>query len=102
MLSRIRRSVRATVSPTQSAKHAVDGDTATTKATVASSRSGKDSDRLADSVEDAARRMGISVSLLYRYIQRGEIGYVKIGRRTLILREEQERFLDQRACVRRK
>lgn len=52
---------------------------------------------IADAVPDAAARMGISTSFTWEKIAAGEIGSVKIGRRRLITREEQKRFLEKHA-----
>lgn len=54
---------------------------------------GTESDRLADTVPEAARRMACSVGLLYALARRGELRLTKLGRRTLVLRSEQTRVL---------
>ena len=41
-------------------------------------------DRLSSSISDAARRTGLSRSTLYRLMDTGQLGYVKIGARRLI------------------
>lgn len=48
---------------------------------------------LADSVAVAVRRMGISKSLFYLEMRAGHIEIRKIGRRTLVPRIEQARWL---------
>ena len=48
---------------------------------------------LADPLIVAAKRMGISRAGAYNLINRGSLTAVKAGRRTLVLRTEQERFL---------
>jgi len=48
---------------------------------------------LADSVAVAVRRMGISRSLFYLEMRAGHIEIRKIGRRTLVPRTEQARWL---------
>jgi hypothetical protein len=48
---------------------------------------------IADSVNIAAFRLGICRAQLYKEIQAGRLLVRKLGRRTLILRSEQERFL---------
>lgn len=49
---------------------------------------------LADPLNAAARRMGISRAGAYNLINRGALTAVKAGRRTLVLRTEQQRFVD--------
>lgn len=44
----------------------------------------EDTDRLASSVNDTVRRTGLSRTTLYRLMDSGELGYVKIGSRRLI------------------
>lgn len=48
---------------------------------------------IADSVADAAARLGISRSLTYCLIRDQEIRALKVRGRTVISREEQNRFL---------
>jgi excisionase family DNA binding protein len=48
---------------------------------------------IADSVAGAAARLGVSRSLLYVLLKNRQLHYVKIRGRTLISREEQNRFL---------
>lgn len=48
---------------------------------------------LADAIGAAAVRMGISRSSAYNLVAAGKLTALKMGRRTLILRSEQERFL---------
>jgi excisionase family DNA binding protein len=50
---------------------------------------------LAHQIPHAARKLGISRSLLYELIRRGELSLIKLGRRSLIADE------DLRACVER-
>lgn len=50
-------------------------------------------ERLADSVSDAARRMGVSRATAYNQIKAGLLTAKKAGRRTLIERSEQARWL---------
>ncbi|WLT31129.1 helix-turn-helix domain-containing protein [Geothrix sp. PMB-07] len=45
------------------------------------------------SVEDAARALGIGRSLAFRLIREGQLGAVKIGRRTVVPVKECEAFL---------
>ena len=50
-------------------------------------------DRLAYSVDEAARLTGLSRDLLYDQMRRGNLTYVKIGRRRLITRHHLQQFL---------
>lgn len=43
-----------------------------------------ESDRLANAIPDAVRRTGLSRSTLYRLMDSGQLGYVKVGSRRLI------------------
>ena len=49
--------------------------------------------RLAYSVGEAAQLTGLSRDLLYDQMRRGNLRYVKIGRRRLITRQHLEQFL---------
>jgi excisionase family DNA binding protein len=51
-------------------------------------------ERLAYSVDEAARLTGLSRDLLYDQMRRGNLTYVKVGRRRLITRHHLEQFLD--------
>jgi excisionase family DNA binding protein len=51
-------------------------------------------DRLAYSVNEAARITGLSRDLLYDQMRQGNLTYIKIGRRRLITRHHLEQFLD--------
>jgi excisionase family DNA binding protein len=51
-------------------------------------------ERLAYSVDEAAQMTGLSRDLLYDQMRRGNLPYVKIGRRRLITRQHLEQFLD--------
>ena len=66
------------------------GDTAT-----AVGQAGQDppSGRLAYSVDEAARLTGLSRDLLYDEMRRGNLTYVKVGRRRLITRQHLQQFL---------
>jgi excisionase family DNA binding protein len=55
--------------------------------------------RLAYSVDEAARLTGLSRDLLYDEMRRGNLTYVKVGRRRLITRQHLEQFLDITASV---
>jgi excisionase family DNA binding protein len=51
-------------------------------------------DRLAYSVDEAARLTGLSRDLLYDQMRHGNLDYIKIGRRRLITRQHLEQFLE--------
>ena len=50
-------------------------------------------ERLAYSVDEAARLTGLSRDLLYDEMRRGNLTYLKVGRRRLITRQHLEQFL---------
>jgi excisionase family DNA binding protein len=50
-------------------------------------------ERLAYSVDEAARLTGLSRDLLYDEMRRGNLPYVKVGRRRLITRHHLQQFL---------
>ena len=50
-------------------------------------------ERLAYSVNEAARLTGLSRDLLYDQMRRGNLDYIKVGRRRLITRRHLEQFL---------
>ena len=50
-------------------------------------------ERLAYSVDEAARLTGLSRDLLYDEMRRGNLIYIKIGRRRLITRHHLQQFL---------
>jgi excisionase family DNA binding protein len=50
-------------------------------------------ERLAYSVDEAARITGLSRDLLYDQMRAGNLAYLKIGRRRLITRRSLEAFL---------
>ena len=52
-----------------------------------------DAERLAYSVQEAARLTGLSRDLLYDEMRRGHLDYLKVGRRRLITRQHLEQFL---------
>jgi excisionase family DNA binding protein len=51
-------------------------------------------DRLAYSVDEAAHLTGLSRDLLYDEMRRGNLNYLKVGRRRLITRQHLEQFLN--------
>jgi excisionase family DNA binding protein len=59
------------------------------------SRAGPDpeAERLAYSVDEAAQLTGLSRDLLYDQMRRGNLPYVKVGRRQLITRQHLQQFL---------
>jgi excisionase family DNA binding protein len=54
---------------------------------------GPSAERLAYSVDEAARLTGLSRDLLYDEMRRGHLSYLKIGRRRLITRQHLQQFL---------
>jgi len=50
-------------------------------------------ERLAYSVDEAARLTGLSRDLLYDQMRCGNLSYVKVGRRRLITRQHLQQFL---------
>ena len=54
---------------------------------------GPPAERLAYSVDEAARLTGLSRDLLYDEMRRGHLPYLKVGRRRLITRQHLEQFL---------
>ena len=50
-------------------------------------------ERLAYSVDEAARLTGLSRDLLYDEMRRGHLTYIKVGRRRLITRQHLQQFL---------
>jgi excisionase family DNA binding protein len=50
-------------------------------------------ERLAYSVDEAARLTGLSRNLLYDEMRRGNLSYVKVGRRRIITRQHLQQFL---------
>ena len=79
--------------PRPTSDPAPPGDTTTT--TAAASPAGQDppSGRLAYSVDEAARLTGLSRDLLYDEMRRGNLNYVKVGRRRLITCQDLQHFL---------
>ncbi len=51
-------------------------------------------ERLAYSVDEAAHLTGLSRDLLYDEMRRGNLAYIKVGRRRLITRQHLQQFLD--------
>jgi excisionase family DNA binding protein len=63
--------------------------------TAGASQAGQDppSGRLAYSVDETARLTGLSRDLLYDEMRRGNLAYVKVGRRRLITLQHLQQFL---------
>lgn len=59
------------------------------------SQEGRDlvAERLAYSVDEVAQLTGLSRDLLYDQMRRGNLPYVKVGRRRLITRQHLQQFL---------
>ncbi|HJY58748.1 MAG TPA: helix-turn-helix domain-containing protein [Streptosporangiaceae bacterium] len=74
-----------------------DSRRATTRSPVPPETSGPGTgpaaERLAYSVDEAARLTGLSRDLLYDEMRRGNLSYVKVGRRRLITRQHLQQFL---------
>jgi excisionase family DNA binding protein len=58
-----------------------------------------DTDPLAFSIPDAARRIGLSRSGVYVLIGRGELPIVKLGQRTVILDDDLRAYLSRHRKV---
>jgi excisionase family DNA binding protein len=97
MTTRPRRHQDRNLEPADVPRHPSDpeaaGDTTTT--TAVASRAGQDppSARLAYSVDEAAHLTGLSRDLLYDEMRRGNLTYVKVGRRRLITLQHLQQFL---------
>jgi excisionase family DNA binding protein len=48
-------------------------------------------------IPEAARRLGISRSMIYELVWAGELHFIKLGRRSLIREEELQTFLARKA-----
>lgn len=55
-------------------------------------------ERLAYSVDEAARITGLSRDLLYDQMRTGQLAYLKVGRRRIITRQQLEAFLTRGAA----
>jgi excisionase family DNA binding protein len=75
--------------PGRTSDPAPPGDTTTTDRVGQHPPSG----RLAYSLDEAARLTGISRDLLYDEMRRGNLTYLKVGRRRLITRQHLNQFL---------
>ena len=70
--------------------------TASSPAALATGQPGPDpaAERLAYSVDEAARLTGLSRDLLYDQMRRGNLASIKVGRRRLITRQHLQQFLE--------
>ena len=95
MTARPRRHHDRKAGPVGSPRHATQQVPPDDDSTAAAGRSGQDphSGRLAYSVNEAARLTGLSRDLLYDEMRRGNLAYVKVGRRRLITRQHLQQFL---------
>ncbi|KPF81424.1 helix-turn-helix domain-containing protein [Novosphingobium sp. AAP93] len=57
-------------------------------------------DRKADSIPATAARLSVSERTIYREISAGKLRAVRAGRRVLVTREEQDRWLNALPAVR--
>jgi excisionase family DNA binding protein len=55
-------------------------------------------EKLAYSIEEVAELTGLSRSLLYDKMNAGRLGYIKVGRRRIITRQQLEQFLNSKAA----
>jgi excisionase family DNA binding protein len=94
MTARPRRHHDRKAGPVGSSRHATQPVPPDDDSTAAAHRSGQDphSGRLACSVNEAARRTGLSRDLLYDEMRRGDLASVKVGRRRLITRQHLRQF----------
>ena len=95
MTARPRRHQDREPGPVGSARRAAGPVPPGADTTAAADRTGEDAqaDRLAYSVDEAARLTGLSRDLLYDEMRRGNLAYVKVGRRRLITRHHLQQFL---------
>jgi excisionase family DNA binding protein len=95
MTAQSRRHHDRKAGPVGSPRHATQQMPPGADSTAAADRSGQDppSGRPAYSVDEAARLTGLSRDLLYDEMRRGDLAYVKVGRRRLITRQHLNQFL---------
>ena len=95
MTARPRRHDDRKAGPAGSPRHATQQVPPGDDSAAVADRSGQDphSGRLAYSVDEAARLTGLSRELLYDEMRRGNLAYVKVGRRRLITRQHLNQFL---------
>ena len=95
MTARPRRHDDRKAGPAGSPRHATQPVPPAGDSTAAAGRPGQDphGGRLAYSVDEAARLTGLSRDLLYDQMRRGNLAYVKVGRRRLTTRQHLQQFL---------
>ena len=95
MTAQSRRHHDRKAGPAGSPRHATQQVPPGDNSAAAAGRSGQDppSGHLAYSVDEAARLTGLSRDLLYDEMRRGNLTYVKVGRRRLITRQHLQQFL---------
>jgi excisionase family DNA binding protein len=95
MTAQSRRHHDRKAGPAGSPRHATQQVPPGDNSAAAAGRSGQDphSGRLAYSVDEAARRTGLSRDLLYDKMRRDNLADVKVGRRRLITRQHLRQFL---------
>ena len=95
MTAQSRRHHDRKAGPAGSPRHATQQVPPGDNSAAAADRPGQDppSGRLAYSVDEAARLTGLSRDLLYDEMRRGNLTYVKIGRRRLITLQHLQQFL---------
>jgi excisionase family DNA binding protein len=95
MTAQSRRHHDRKAGPAGSPRHATQQMPPGDISAAAADRSGQDphGGRLAYSVDEAARLTGLSRDLLYDEMRRGNLPYVKVGRRRLITRQHLNQFL---------
>ena len=94
MTARPRRHHDRKAGPAGSPRHATQQVPPGDDSAAVADRPGQDphSGRLAYSVDEAARLTGLSRDLLYDEMRRGNLAYVKVGRRRLITRQHLNQF----------
>jgi excisionase family DNA binding protein len=94
MTAQSRRHHDRKAGPAGSPRHATQQVPPGDDSAAAAGRSGQDphSGHLAYSVGEAARRTGLSRDLLYDEMRRGNLAYVKAGRRRRITRQHLNQF----------
>ena len=94
MTAQSRRHHDRKAGPVGSPRHATQQVPPGDDSAAAAGRSGQDphGGRLAYSVDEDGRRTGLSRDLLYDEMRRGNLAYVKVGRRRLITRQHLNQF----------
>jgi excisionase family DNA binding protein len=73
---------------------AIDIDLLATESTVDTAAGSMDGGPLLLSIKEAAAHLGISRTILYDLLNRGEVEFVRIGSRRLVSREALNRFIE--------